>query len=158
MRKTLFLCFLFFSLLASAQQKISIRGSIVDEGNQAMPFATVSILNPKDSSNVSNQFSKEDGSFEFQNLLPKSYLIKVSVVGYDAVFQSVSFENKEVIDLGKVIVRSADNILNEVVVKGNKEPVAVKKDTLEFDAGVLKPQQNDNLEDLLKKVPALEID
>ncbi|MER0442565.1 outer membrane beta-barrel protein [Emticicia sp. W12TSBA100-4] len=158
MRKTLFLCFLFFSFLASAQHRISIRGSIVDEGNQAMPFATVSILNPKDSSNVSNQFSKEDGSFEFQNLLPKNYLIKVSVVGYDAVFQSVNFDNQELIDLGKVIVRSADNILNEVVVKGNKEPVAVKKDTLEFDAGVLKPQQNDNLEDLLKKVPALEID
>lgn len=158
MRKTLFLCFLFFSLLASAQQRISIKGSIVDEGSQALPFATVSILNPKDSSNVSSQLSKEDGSFEFQNLLPKNYLLKVSVVGYTPTFQTINFENQETIDVGKVTVKNANNILNEVVVKGNKEPVAVKKDTLEFDAGVLKSQQNDNLEDLLKKVPALEID
>ncbi len=157
-KKTLFLYFLFFSFLASAQRKLLIKGSIMGEENQAMPFATVNLLNPKDSSVVGNQLSGEDGSFTFQNLVRQDYLLKISVVGYISAFQLVVFDKQETIDVGKIGIKSAENILNEVVVVGNKEPIAIKKDTLEFDASVLKSQQNDNLEDLLKKVPALEID
>ena len=158
MKKALFLCFVFFSFLASAQQKITVKGSVIDDTNQSLPFTTVSLLNPKDSTNIANQFSKDDGSFEFQGLTTKNYLLKISLVGYTPFFQLIETKGQETIDLGEIHLKSADNILNEVIVKGNKEPVAVKKDTLEFDAGVLKPQQNDNLEELLRKVPALEID
>ncbi len=157
MRKSLFCFFLFFSFLASAQQKINIKGIILDETNQPLYFATLSMLTQKDSVNVANQFSKEDGSFEFQSLASQKYILKISLVGFATTFQTIT-DSAENIDLGKLYLKNANNILSEVVVKGNKEPVAVKKDTLEFDAGVLKPQQNDNLEDLLKKVPALEID
>ena len=157
MKKILFLFFIFFSFLASAQQKISIKGIVVDETNQPVYFATLSLISQKDSTNVANQFSKEDGSFEFQSLVSQKYILKISLVGYTTTYQTI-VNSAENLDLGKIYLSNAENILSEVVVKGNKEPVVVKKDTLEFDAGVLKPQQNDNLEDLLRKVPALEID
>jgi len=157
MKKALILIFMLISSLVFAQQKPIVKGLIVDENNQPIPFATISLLSSKDSSNIANQLTKENGTFEFSGLLFSKYLFKISVVGYVTTFHTISvIEN--ITDLGKLQVNNADNILNEVVVKGNKEPVAVKKDTLEFDAGVLKPQQNDNLEDLLRKVPALEID
>jgi len=157
MKKALILLFMLTSSLVIAQQKSTVKGLVVDESGQPIPFATISVLAAKDSSTISNQFTKENGAFEFLGLSMANYLFKISVVGYSTTFQAFSL-TETITDLGKVQVKNADNVLNEVVVKGNKEPVAVKKDTLEFDAGVLKPQQNDNLEDLLKKVPALEID
>ena len=157
MKKALILLFMLTSSLVIAQQKSTVKGIVVDESGQPIPFATISVLAAKDSSTILNQFTKENGAFEFSGLSMANYLFKISVVGYSTTFQAFSL-TETITDLGKVQVKNADNVLNEVVVKGNKEPVAVKKDTLEFDAGVLKPQQNDNLEDLLKKVPALEID
>lgn len=157
MKKALILLFMLTSSLVIAQQKSTVKGIVVDESGQPIPFATISVLAAKDSSTIANQFTKENGAFEFSGLSMANYLFKISVVGYSTTFQAFSL-TETITDLGKVQVKNADNVLNEVVVKGNKEPVAVKKDTLEFDAGVLKPQQNDNLEDLLKKVPALEID
>ncbi|WP_064196197.1 MULTISPECIES: outer membrane beta-barrel protein [Emticicia] len=157
MKKTLMLLFMLFSSLVFAQPKSVVRGIAIDENNQVLPFATISVLVTKDSSNISSQLTKENGSFEFILSNSKSYLLKISVVGYQTTVFPFTIQG-DFTDLGNVLVKSADNVLNEVIVKGNKEPVAVKKDTLEFDAGVLKPQQNDNLEDLLRKVPALEID
>ncbi|GGD74583.1 collagen-binding protein [Emticicia aquatilis] len=157
MKQALILIFMLLSSLVFAQQKSTVKGLVVDENGQAIPFATISILSAKDSSNIATQLTKENGAFEFSGLSMSKYVFKISVVGYVTTFHAFSI-TETITDLGKVQVNNADNVLNEVVVKGNKEPVAVKKDTLEFDAGVLKPQQNDNLEDLLKKVPALEID
>nr|WP_299419074.1 outer membrane beta-barrel protein [uncultured Emticicia sp.] len=157
MKQALILIFMLLSSLVFSQNKSAIKGIVVDENNQPIPFATISLLSSKDSSNIANQLTKENGAFEFSGLLLSKYLFKISVVGYVTTVHTISVA-ENITDLGKLQVNSADNFLNEVVVKGNKEPVAVKKDTLEFDAGVLKPQQNDNLEDLLKKVPALEID
>lgn len=157
MKQAFFLIFMLLSSLVFAQQKSTVKGLVVDESGQAIPFATISVLSAKDSSNIANQLTKENGAFVFSGLSTTNYIFKISVVGYTTTYHTFIAENDST-DVGKLKVNSADNILNEVVVKGNKEPVAVKKDTLEFDAGVLKPQQNDNLEDLLKKVPALEID
>jgi hypothetical protein len=157
MKQALIPLFMLLSSLAFSQKKSSVKGVIVDINNQPIPFATISLLSSRDSSTLGNQLTKENGGFEFSLLSPSKYIFKITVVGYVTTFHTIPV-SENTTDLGKLQVNNAENILNEVVVKGNKEPVAVKKDTLEFDAGVLKPQQNDNLEDLLKKVPALEID
>ena len=105
MKKILLLFFLFFSFLASAQQKLLIKGSIMGEENQAMPFATVNLLNPRDSSVVGNQLSGEDGSFAFQNLVRQDYLLKISVLGYISAFRLVVFDKQETIDVGKIGIK-----------------------------------------------------
>ncbi|MGC4020971.1 MAG: hypothetical protein QM734_03055 [Cyclobacteriaceae bacterium] len=47
--------------------------------------------------------------------------------------------------------------LNEVVVKGEKIPVTVKRDTIEFNASSFKTKVNATVEDLLKKMPSIEV-
>ena len=158
MKKGLLIGFLFTSILAAAQQKITIKGSVFDESNNPLSFATLSLLNTNDSSFVLSQYALENGSFEFENVEKRNYLLKFSLIGFSQMFWNITPKELDKIDLGKITVKNFEKALNEIIVVGNKEPIAVKKDTLEFDAGILKPMQNDNLEDLLRKIPALEID
>jgi hypothetical protein len=90
MKKALILIFMLISSLVFAQQKPIVKGLIVDENNQPIPFATISLLLSKDSSNVANQLTKEDGTFEFSGLLIANYLFKISVVGYSTTFHAIS--------------------------------------------------------------------
>jgi hypothetical protein len=48
--------------------------------------------------------------------------------------------------------------LDEVVIQAERPPVVVKKDTIEFNASSFKTQQNAMVEDLLKKLPGVEVD
>ena len=158
MKKGLLMSFLFTSILAAAQQKINIKGLVLDEKKQPLSFSTISLLNSYDSSIVLSQYALENGSFEFENVDKKPYILKFSLIGYSQTFWNIIPKEEDKIDLGEITVKNYEKSLNEIIVLGNKEPIVVKKDTLEFDAGVLKPMQNDNLEDLLRKIPALEID
>jgi Outer membrane protein beta-barrel family/CarboxypepD_reg-like domain len=154
--------FIFFLVLLStvvfAQKTITVRGTVVDEQKQPLPFANVGLLNASDSSSIVYTQTKDNGRFEFKDLVPKDYLLKISYLNYVDFYLLIKNKDQTLIDIDTLSLKPNDNTLSEVVVKGDKEPLAIKKDTMEFDAAVLKPQQNDNLEDLIKKVPTLEID
>lgn len=137
--------------------QINIKGIIVDETTEPLPSASVALLNQKDSSIVKSMLSENDGTFFFSKVIAKNYALKISFIGYETKIIPIKKSNHD-IDLGNILLKNIGNLLNDVVVKADKEPISVKKDTLEFDATVLKPQANDNLEDLVKKVPTLEID
>jgi hypothetical protein len=48
--------------------------------------------------------------------------------------------------------------LKEVVIKGERDPVTIKQDTIEYNAGSFKVQPNAVVEDLLKRLPGVEVD
>jgi hypothetical protein len=47
--------------------------------------------------------------------------------------------------------------LNEVVIKQESAPVTIKPDTVEFNAGSFKTEPNAQVEELLKKLPGMEV-
>jgi len=61
------------------------------------------------------------------------------------------------IDLGKLLMRDK-SLLDEVVVQGQRPPVQVNGDTLEFNAEAFKTKPNAVVEDMLKKMPGVEVD
>lgn len=148
---------LLFILSNGAMAQINIKGIIVDETSQSLPSASVALLTSKDSTVVKSVLSQPDGSFLFSKVQLRNYVLKISFIGYESKIITLERSSDD-IDLGNIPLKNIGNLLNDVVVKADKEPLSIKKDTLEFDATVLKPQANDNLEDLVKKVPTLEID
>ena len=74
---TLFIFFLVVSTLSLAQVKTSIRGNVVDEKGAPI-FAASIYLN-----NNQGTFSEEDGTFQILNVVPGSYNLTASFVGYD---------------------------------------------------------------------------
>jgi hypothetical protein len=157
--KLLSFLFFIFILGSTSAQKFIIKGQIKDSTG-VLPGATILILQQKDSSLVQFGVSNAEGKFEIRNIVQGDYLFKVSFVGYMSHIQKISPrpQNGNEIDLGTIKMSTKNSRLNEVVVKGQKDPVTVKRDTIEYNASSFKVKTNANVEDLLKKMPGIEVD
>ncbi|MCY7356647.1 MAG: TonB-dependent receptor, partial [Rudanella sp.] len=143
-----------------AQQKGigTIRGLVIDSTNrQGLPEATISLLRGRDSSLVTFQITGGEGEFLFRNVVEGSYQVMVTYVGYQSLRRNltVTVENPEQA-LGSLLMKPEVKSLAEVTVNG--APVVIKGDTLEFNAGSFKTQPNAVVEDLLKRLPGVEVD
>jgi hypothetical protein len=145
-------------LLAQTPTKINIKGQVADTSNTILPFATVLILQPKDSSMVNFTRSDENGNFEFKNVRNQAYLIKATFVSYLPYQELTAISPNPVLDLGKIKLKLITKELYEVVIKTAKAPISIKGDTIEYDARKFKVPPGSSVEDLLKKLPGFQID
>ncbi len=155
--KKLIFAFLLFSNIAFAQ-KFSIKGQLKDDKSVALPSATIMLLNAKDSSLVNFASSNADGFFEMKDISRGGYLFKVTYVGLATFSKKIEpDENESIVELGVITLKSKSQELDEVVVLAERAPVVVKRDTIEFNASSFKTTENANVEDLLKKLPGVEV-
>ena len=61
------------------------------------------------------------------------------------------------IDLGNIIMNDKTKVLQEVVVTNEAPPVTLIGDTVQYNAGSFKTQPNANVEQLLKKLPGVQV-
>lgn len=142
-------------------QKFSVKGQVTDTLSSPLPSSTIMLLNPKDSSLVNFGVSDLKGFFEIKNVNKGEYLLKITFVGYANYarrFTTPADASVPIIELGKIKMAPLTRQLDEVVVKGEKNPVTVKKDTIEFNAGSFKTKTNATVEDLLKVMPGMEVE
>ena len=157
MKKLLYL--LVFISSTAAAQKIIVKGRLMDDTNTSLPSATLMLLNPKDSSLVNFSISNGEGYFEIKNLSRARYLLKVTYVGLATFTQLIEpKEGEAILELGELRMVQQSKQLNEIVVQAEKAPVTIKKDTIEFYAPSFKTKENANVEDLLKKLPGVEVE
>ncbi|WP_179412713.1 carboxypeptidase-like regulatory domain-containing protein [Mucilaginibacter sp. E4BP6] len=81
---TLFFIFA-YSLVAYAQDThsaVKISGSLTNDQNKPVDYASVSLLRVPDSTFVKGTLSNESGLYFFENVKPGNYLVKATSVGY----------------------------------------------------------------------------
>lgn len=157
---TLFAAFCVFSLGLHAQKPDGIiKGKLVDSvGKQPIADATVSLLNKSDSSLVTFTLSNKQGVFEMKGIEPGDYRLVISSKGYLEIKQNVSVTTEsKTADLGTLTPGKDYKTLEGVTVT-SESPIQVKNDTVQFNASGFKTQPNASLEDLLKKLPGVEVD
>ncbi|GAB4396557.1 MAG: TonB-dependent receptor [Microscillaceae bacterium] len=158
MKKIICLLFAFLCLSALVQaQKLTIKGILVDSTAQPLEFATVMLLHARDSSLANFGRSNEKGFFELKNIEANVYILKITYVGFQNYTTLISPKEESMIDLGTIKMSAASKLLNEIVVEGEKNPVTIRQDTIEFNAGSFAVKPNGNVEDLLKKLPGVEV-
>jgi hypothetical protein len=154
------LLFAFLSPSVFAQRADgSIKGKLIDStAKQPVADATVSVVNARDSSLASFSLSSKQGVFEIKNLLPGEYKLVVSSKGLQEIRQSFSITGeKKLIDLGTLTMNKDYKMLEGVVIT-SESPIVVKNDTVQFNASGFKTVPNATVEDLLKKIPGMEVD
>ncbi len=139
-------------------QKITIKGALRDTANRPLEGATVMLLDGKDTSLVSFARSQSTGAFEFKNVANAPYFLKATYMGLQPLNQIITPQNTEVLDLGAIRMMPIPKELKEVVIKGERDPVTIKQDTIEYNAGSFKVQPNAVVEDLLKRLPGVEVE
>jgi hypothetical protein len=135
----------------------TLKEKITDSLQRSLKDATVTVLNAKDSSLVTYGLSGQDGSFEIENIPVGNYIGIITFSGYNEIVQDFSIgAGKNEYDAGTLYLLRAANVLADVVVKTS--PIVIKGDTTEFSASHFKTIPNASTEDLLKKLPGVEVE
>ena len=157
----LMLLMILFSPMAFAQQSgVNVTGSVVEQGSDTpIEQATVRLLNVKDSAMVRGVVSARNGSFTLKNVKKGSYLLHITFIGYDPLYQPLQITGKKnPVNVGKLELSDGAIELGEAVVIGKAPEVTVRNDTVEYNADSYKVTEGSVLDDLLKKMPGVEVD
>ncbi len=150
MRTPLFLFCLSLSIYAQAQQ-INFSGVVRDSLQQPLEAASLVAINK--ASNALDAYTMTDGQGKFSFALKRNtdYKIQVSALGLQTINDSLKTKEQ---DLIRDYELRADIVLDEVVVK---MPVLIRGDTLIYDADSFKNGSERKLEDIIDKLPGVEI-
>ncbi|MCS7037782.1 MAG: outer membrane beta-barrel protein [Saprospiraceae bacterium] len=165
MKKILFrlfiasLCLWANALTAQLPSRITLKGVVAtDTVGEPAALATVMLLNPADSTLVTFARSDAQGAFAFKNIRNTAYLLKISYVGYLPYQQHLSPAESETVDLGRLTLKPIQRELMEVVIRTAKAPLFIRGDTIEYDATMFKVPPGSTVEDLLRRLPGIEVD
>jgi hypothetical protein len=159
MRKLLVLITILFTVTTGmAQSRHTITATVIDSaGHTPLEFVTVAVLQVKDSSLVSYTRTDKNGLFTLYNIKDAEPLrLLVSYVGYQSLRIRLKFPATGILNLGRLQLNAKN--LTEVTIKGEVVPILIKKDTIEFNAEAFKVRPNALVQDLLKKLPGMQVD
>ncbi|MGQ7853079.1 outer membrane beta-barrel family protein [Pedobacter sp. WC2501] len=155
-QRAIFIVLLFCGYIAQAQNTGSISGKVINaKDKKPVDFATIAIKSLKDSSVVASGQTDPDGSFSFKAIAPGKYRIYSAFLGLKTATKDIEVA-KAAVNAGEIAMNDDGVDLKDVNVTATI-PIVVKKDTLEFDAKSIKVRENAVVEDLLKKVPGVEV-
>lgn len=154
--RSLFILLLLVISITSYSQNYFVEGSIAGN-NEKLISATTVILDAKDSTIVSFGLTNNDGYFKIQDLSSNSYLLQVTYLGFNQMTKEVSITNEN-INLGTLNLVPNSELIDEVEITADHVPMMVNKDTLMYNADAFQTQPNEVVEDLLKKLPGVEVE
>ena len=109
-------------------QSFDISGSIINNNNEAIPFANVLVLRASDSTLVKGGLSDDNGKFKFSSISTNSYFIKASMIGFQPVDSEVFLLNKNI--TLKPLVMAEGEELEEVFIEASKPLYQQKVDRM----------------------------
>ena len=136
-----------------------VRGTLVSGTDQSpLSGASVRLMRDNaDSTFVAATSAGRDGSFRLGGVTRGKYLVSFSFLGYETLTRRVTMADKN-IDMGRVTMAESSILLQETTVVGVKTEIVVKEDTIEYNADSYRTQPNAVVEDLLKRLPGVEVD
>ncbi len=143
-----------FVITAHAQSG-SVRGKVYDSSHFALPGATVALIK-KGSTDTLTTVTDKEGLFVFNNVNVSSFRLRISNAGMEQIEQDFDFEaGKTDLNVGSITMIPLITTLQEIVL--SPPPMVIKEDTVEFRADSFNVRPNANVEDLLKKLPGLQV-
>ena len=148
---------IFIALAIPFAGAITISGIVKDAANDdPLLEASVRLLAAKDSAFVKGVTTNLDGKFTLQNVKAGKYVMVISYIGYADTKKDITAGSANM-RLGVIEMKESSELLGEVSVVAVKTPITVKEDTVEYNADSYHTQPNAVVEDLLKRLPGVEV-
>ncbi len=151
----LFLPLIFGRLNGFSQAHGKVVGKVADTSGVTISDATVLLINQNDTLKTKTD---TEGFFIFNKVKNENFTLNISLMGYQSFKQDYSFGKKKNLDLNDIQLQISSNMLKEVVIKSKPNPVRIMQDTIEYNAAAFKVFEGDNMADLIKQLPGLEVD
>ena len=155
-RTVLFLLLSILGILPLQAQSYTLKVKLVEKGNgEPVGYATVAVTPEGKTEPLKYTQSDDQGNAEIKGIPAGKYKFAAILMGYETYEESVTL-NKDT-DLGTKAMSVEANFLKGATVSDVGNPITVKKDTITHNVTLIKSGDNDVLEDLLKKLPGVEV-
>ncbi len=153
----LILLTLSFSVVA---QRVQISGQLLDDTGSGLVGATVTLQNQSDSIMVAFAITGDNGKFELPKAPKGTYYLMASFMGFESYTTplNITESENETLVLDPIRMSPDQKVLSEVVVDSRRIPITLKQDTIEYDALAFETAPNASVEDLLKKLPGVDVE
>lgn len=131
---------------------------MIDERSEPLSYAQIVLLNPADSTLKYYDVSDTKGEYQIKHIKPGPYLMQYSYIGKKIIYENIIIPSERGGDFGDKIMLDEAIEGEAVVVTAEYVPIQVKQDTVVFNAKAFKTKIGAVVEDLLKKIPGVEVD
>ncbi|WP_298901184.1 outer membrane beta-barrel family protein [uncultured Psychroserpens sp.] len=152
MKTLLNILLLFVCSFLSYGQSLSVSGIVIDDKNAPIEFANVILLNADESEILKGTSTDENGTFNFNNLEPNTYVIKVSFIGFNNYQQKIILNGN--LDLRTIQLTESVEGLDEVNITVKKPTLKREADRLIFNVENTALVEG-NILDVLKSTPSV---
>jgi outer membrane receptor protein involved in Fe transport len=152
------LCLIFINQSIIFGQNFSVKGKIIDETGNAIPFATFILKSAKDSMMVKADITSDDGTFILEMIPQGKYFAEASYVGMTSSIIPVFELNMANYSLPTITLKADAKLLDEVVVSAQRALIEVKADRTVFNVQGTINSAGENGLNLLRKAPGVLVD
>ncbi len=158
MRKVLYTIIFLLSLPPILRAQYTVQGVVTDTLNFVqLQHASLVLIRTSDSVIESYGRSGLDGKVSVQLPHAGKYIARITFPGFADFVQTIDVKNP-VTDLGTFPMVSKEHLLKEFVLTKQIAAIKIKGDTTEYVADSFKTRENANVEELLKKLPGIQVD
>ncbi len=144
------------SLNVSIRSDFQVKGKLVDTLGNPIARATLKLYTVGRQDTLKT-VSNNVGFFLFKDVPTKNSVLVISSVGYGTTTKAITIPaDNEVLSIDKLVLANSYTSLQEVFV--SVPPIMVKEDTVEYKADSFRLKPNAMVEDLLKKMPGIDVD
>ncbi len=158
MRYFLFLLagFFFSTQQGLAQKQVSVKGVVKTTEGGTLSGASVLLYYPGQKDTL-RTVTNDKGAFALSNVENKKVTVMVSFVGYRSFVNQYDYRNQSGEQMiWDIAMSEGDNTLEGITLQTAK--VQIKEDTVSYKIDSTMYRKNDNVEELLRKLPGLEVD
>lgn len=146
------------NLESYSQSNYQIFGTVVNDKNQGLDLALVTLMTPKDSV-VKVTFTDQDGSFIFSNIKSGNYVISTSLLGFENAQQNVMIAGENLqINLGEINLSIRAKLLETVTIREKTTYIERKIDRIVVNVDALIANTGSNVLDALERAPGVSLD
>ena len=137
-------------------QPFTVKLRLIEENtSNPVQFATVSLTHAGSTKAYKYALTDDKGAATITKVNKGAFVIKAEIMGYKN-YELQIIVDKDV-DLGDIKMADDAVALDAAKVSAVGNPIIIKKDTIEYNASSFKTSDNDMLENLLKKLPGVEV-
>lgn len=145
--------------------EITVKGLIVDQNSGSpLEFATISLINKRDSSLAGGGLTGIDGTFEIKAKIGP-LRAEIEYISFEKlVIDQVPFDRdairsgNRVIDMGTIQMSASSELLEEVEIRAEKSETQFSLDKRVFNVGKDLANRGGTAEDILDNVPSVTVD
>ncbi len=146
-------CLFFLLVFSLSSAQITLKGTVKDSLDQVLELANVIAINQETTALESFGITTDKGTFTLDLAKNSTYELQISYVGFKTYTEILKTTDK---DITKQYILSSENALDEVELI-YEIPITIKGDTVVYNADSFKNGSERKLEDVLEKLPGVEI-